>query len=152
DEQQQVELIRWEYQQRWRRGQRPRRTDYVARFPEYAKALGELSPRWDCPYCRQTDLPLEEEAEDGHCSRCGARVPLTELFALKEKGRGLDLREYRLLEPLGHGGMGEVYLSRDPGLDRPLALKVLKAEWQGQRELEQRFEVEARITASLQHP
>src|SRR5262249_54515576 len=48
--------------------------------------------------------------------------------------------------------MGEVYLSRDPGLDRPLALKVLLPKWQGNREMEARFEEEARITGSLQHP
>src|SRR5262249_27348049 len=61
-------------------------------------------------------------------------------------------RAYRLLERLGSGGMGEVYLSCDPGLDRVLALKVLRAEWQGDPEMERRFQAEARITGSLQHP
>ena len=64
----------------------------------------------------------------------------------------LDLRDYELLEQLGSGGMGEVYRSRDPGLGRDLALKVLRPELQGNREAEQRFEQEARITGSLQHP
>jgi tetratricopeptide (TPR) repeat protein len=67
-------------------------------------------------------------------------------------GVGLDLRTYQLLEPLGSGGVGEVYLSRDPGLDRLLALKVLRAEWQGNADMEWRFQAEARITGSLQHP
>jgi serine/threonine-protein kinase len=57
-----------------------------------------------------------------------------------------------LLERLGSGGMGEVYLSRDPGLDRLLAAKVLRAEWQGNPEMERRFQAEARITGSLQNP
>src|SRR5262249_37770778 len=61
-------------------------------------------------------------------------------------------RAYRLLERLGSGGMGEVYLSCDPGLDRVLALKVLRAEWQGNPDMERRFQAEARITGSLQHP
>ena len=64
----------------------------------------------------------------------------------------LDLRDYELLEQLGHGGMGEVYRSRDPGLGRDLALKVLRPEVQGNREMEHRFELEARITGLLQHP
>jgi serine/threonine-protein kinase len=64
----------------------------------------------------------------------------------------LDLRAYQLLERLGSGGIGEVYLSRDPGLDRLLALKVLRAEWQGDLDMERRFQAEARITGSLQHP
>jgi serine/threonine-protein kinase len=66
--------------------------------------------------------------------------------------KGLDLRDYELLDTLGRGGMGEVYRSRDPGLGRDLALKVLRPERQGDRRAEQRFEQEARITGSLQHP
>ena len=65
---------------------------------------------------------------------------------------GLDLRDYQLLGRLGQGGMGEVYLSRDPGLGRDLALKVLRPERQGDREAVFRFEQEARITGALQHP
>jgi serine/threonine-protein kinase len=65
---------------------------------------------------------------------------------------GLDLRDYALLETLGQGGMGEVYRSRDPGLNRDLALKVLRKKWQGHCEAEARFQQEAHITGSLQHP
>jgi serine/threonine-protein kinase len=48
--------------------------------------------------------------------------------------------------------MGEVYLSRDPGLGRDLALKVLAVRWRGDAEMARRFEQEARVTGSLQHP
>jgi tetratricopeptide (TPR) repeat protein len=152
DEARQVELIGWEYQQRWERGQRAARADYVERFPPLAVALAELRPRWSCPRCYQKGLALEEDAEAGACPRCQAVVPLAELFGPPRQPGGLDLRRYDLLRPLGRGGMGEVYLSRDPGLDRPLAVKVLRAELGGDRELERRFEAEARITGSLQHP
>jgi serine/threonine-protein kinase len=67
-------------------------------------------------------------------------------------GPQLDLRDYELLDLLGHGGIGEVYRSRDPGLGRDLALKVLRPQWQGRREVEYRLEQEAHITGSLQHP
>jgi tetratricopeptide (TPR) repeat protein len=64
----------------------------------------------------------------------------------------LDQRDYQLLEELGRGGMGEVHLSRDPGLDRPLALKVMRAELAGDAHQERRFAQEAHVTGSLQHP
>src|SRR5262249_17848464 len=44
---QQQELIRWEYQQRWKRGERAARRDYLGRFAEHAAALRDLVPRWN---------------------------------------------------------------------------------------------------------
>ena len=41
---------------------------------------------------------------------------------------GLSLGQYRIVRPLGRGGMGEVYLARHPRLPRRDALKVLSAE------------------------
>ncbi len=152
DAAQQQGLIRWEYQQRWKRGERAPRRAYLERFPEHAAALHDLAPRWNCPRCKEKGLPLDEAEESADCPRCGARLPLAEVFPPPGDASGLDLREYQLMDRLGGGGMGEVYLSRDPGLDRPLALKVLRPDWHGHRELERRFEEEARITGSLQHP
>jgi WD40 repeat protein/serine/threonine protein kinase len=64
----------------------------------------------------------------------------------------MDLRGYELIEPLGKGGMGEVYRSCDPALHRDLAIKVMAASLRGHAEGERRFLREARITGSLQHP
>ncbi|HYE86964.1 MAG TPA: protein kinase [Vicinamibacterales bacterium] len=52
----------------------------------------------------------------------------------------------------GHGGMGEVYLAHDPRLNRSVAIKILPAEWSRDRARRDRFEREARITSSLNHP
>jgi non-specific serine/threonine protein kinase len=52
---------------------------------------------------------------------------------------------------LGRGGMGVVYLGRDPKLNRKVAVKVLPSEWTGGERL-QRFEREARTAAQLSHP
>jgi len=56
---------------------------------------------------------------------------------------------YEIVRVLGQGGMGTVYLALDPGLRRQVALKVLRADSDDQRE---RFRREARIVARLQHP
>ncbi len=53
---------------------------------------------------------------------------------------------------LGQGGMGAVYLARDRQLDRPVALKVLPAEFASQPDLRERFLRETRTAASFSHP
>jgi serine/threonine-protein kinase len=59
---------------------------------------------------------------------------------------------YLLERQLGRGGMGAVYLARDRTLDRPVALKVLPAEFASQPDLRDRFLRETRVTAGFSHP
>ncbi|HUR32468.1 MAG TPA: protein kinase [Vicinamibacterales bacterium] len=65
---------------------------------------------------------------------------------------GTDLGPYRVLSRLGEGGMGEVYLARDTRLDRDVALKVLPQPFMDDAGRLARFEREARVLASLNHP
>jgi len=62
------------------------------------------------------------------------------------------LGPYRILAPLGAGGMGEVYRARDTRLDRDVALKVLPPDLAGDAMRQRRFEQEARTMAALNHP
>jgi len=65
---------------------------------------------------------------------------------------GTRLGPYRIEQPLGAGGMGEVYRAADTRLDRTVAIKVLPDHLAGDRELRERFEREARTVSSLNHP
>ena len=65
---------------------------------------------------------------------------------------GESLSFFEILESLGAGGMGDVYRARDTRLDREVALKVLPAEAAKDPERIQRFQHEARVLASLDHP
>ncbi|MGH3788497.1 MAG: serine/threonine-protein kinase [Pseudonocardiaceae bacterium] len=61
-------------------------------------------------------------------------------------------RRYRLGRRIAIGGMGEVWQAADTRLDRQVAVKVLKPELSGDAEFRHRFQTEARMTASLNHP
>ena len=56
---------------------------------------------------------------------------------------GTRLGPYEVLEPLGAGGMGEVYRATDTRLDRSVAVKVLPEEFAGDPQRRERFEREA---------
>src|SRR5437870_4503793 len=62
------------------------------------------------------------------------------------------LTHYRILSPLGAGGMGEVYRALDVRLDREVAIKVLPADFAKDADRLRRFEQEARATSALNHP
>jgi len=57
---------------------------------------------------------------------------------------GRTLSHYQVVSLLGAGGMGEVYLARDPRLDRTIALKILPGDLAADLDRMQRFEREAR--------
>src|SRR5437868_3926585 len=65
---------------------------------------------------------------------------------------GDKLGHYEILSLLGQGGMGEVYRARDITLKRDVALKVLPAAFLRDPERMARFQREAQVLASLDHP
>ena len=65
---------------------------------------------------------------------------------------GTKLGLYEILAPIGQGGMGEVYQARDSKLGREVAIKVLAEALRRDEERLARFEREARVLASLNHP
>jgi len=67
-------------------------------------------------------------------------------------GPGLRVGPYEIIGPLGAGGMAEVFRARDTRLGRDIALKVVNEVLSGDPELVRRFEQEARLAGSLNHP
>ncbi len=65
---------------------------------------------------------------------------------------GTSLSHCRIAEKLGQGGMGEVYRAEDTNLSRQVAIKVLPYEFAHDAEKLARFEREAKLLASLNHP
>ena len=65
---------------------------------------------------------------------------------------GLSLAQYRITAAIGAGGMGEVYRATDTKLGREVALKLLPEAFASDPERLARFEREAKLLASLNHP
>ena len=65
---------------------------------------------------------------------------------------GRTLGPYKVLEKIGHGGMGTVYKGLHKALDRHVAIKLLEAATQVDDSLTQRFQREAKAAAGLRHP
>lgn len=68
------------------------------------------------------------------------------------KGRGLMLGQYRLLERLGHGSMGQVYKAVHVAMGRLVAVRMLPHQQAADPEARTRFNREVRILAGLSHP
>jgi serine/threonine protein kinase len=77
---------------------------------------------------------------------------MTFLNEMNESGNGSLLNQYKILAPIGKGGMGEVFLAQDTKLDRKVALKILPSEFAANADRMNRFVREAKAASALNHP
>jgi serine/threonine protein kinase len=88
---------------------------------------------------------MGEDVQCGHCDEI-VSVPSSRLST------GSVIGDFALLEELGRGGMGVVYLAHQISLDRPAALKILQDSYANNAEFVVNFIKEARAAAKLNHP
>ena len=104
-------------------------------------------------FLRQLPTPLPEKPED--LARLLIQGELLTRFQadslLQGKYKGFHVGEYRVLQPLGAGGMAAVYLCQHPD-GRKVAVKVLAKERAEDSEIRKRFEREGRTVSALDHP
>jgi protein kinase-like protein len=77
---------------------------------------------------------------------------MVEAHGWSELAAGDEFAGYRIERRLGRGGMGILYLATEPGLERPVALKLIAPEAAADEVFAQRFAEESRIAASIEHP
>src|SRR6516165_8129031 len=71
---------------------------------------------------------------------------------LRTMSPGISVAHYRITTKLGEGGMGEVWRATDTKLERDVAIKVIPESFAHDAERMARFQREARVLASLNHP
>src|SRR5262245_28769407 len=107
-------------------------------------------------FSEQFPDPSELPTDPTECANALIQAGLLTTFQARQiligKYRGLVLGVYKILRPLGQGGMGVVYLGEHTSLQRRVALKVLPAKLAQDPVTVERFMREARATAALDHP
>ena len=106
--------------------------------------------------CLRCGVALSAGAIEGFCQRCLAVVAFAdggeEESASLTGARPSRLGAYELIEEIGRGGMGVVYRARQLGLDREVAVKVLRHGPFAEAKAVARFRREAAAAAGLRHP
>ena len=112
----------------------------------------------ECPKCH-----AENREDSRFCSSCAA--PLNQALPVQPSltktletpvrilnSGSLIAGKYKIIEEVGHGGMGVVYKAEDIKLKRSVALKFLPPHLMDSPELKERFLIEAQAAAALSHP
>src|SRR5438132_349573 len=145
---------------------RPKETDRPGQISDLFHAALVRAPGDRVAFLREAcggDEVLRQEIESLlACESASARfleTPAAEVIAGALGGApgrlqmvGRQLGSYTILAPLGAGGMGEVYRARDGKLGRDVAIKILPRSFSADPDRRARFEREARLLASLNHP
>ena len=109
--------------------------------PEKPPADGRFAPDPQQPEQQDT---VAFDLDEGSSSSVVSRPQTADEPVLPDR--------YALLEWIADGGMGEVYRACDLRLDRPVAVKIIRREFQNNQTVLKRFWDEARVTGRLQHP
>lgn len=129
-----LEVLAEEFVERYRNGERPPLSEYIARYPDLAAEIEELFPAL---LMMENLKPAEEEEAPKE-----RRLTSVEID---------QIGDFRIIREVGRGGMGIVYEAEQVSLGRHVALKVLPKELLGNSKQRSRFEREAKAAAKLHH-
>src|SRR2546426_10448816 len=137
----------------WRAGQTPRIEDQLEKIEAAARpALFKelLLAEWELAEERGTAI----KEEDYVARFAEFKDVIRELLEQRKPAARMPeaIAHYRILKPLGAGGMGEVFLAEDTKLDRQVALKLLPRDLASDPRRRQRFMPEAKAVSALNHP
>lgn len=135
DERETVDVVASEFVQRYRRGEFPSVTEYVAKYPEHADELNDLLPA----VAVMEQLKKKDQSHLELLERQAATLNLSRLG------------DFRIIREIGRGGMGVVYEAEQESLGRHVALKVLSPSTFGSGNAMARFRREAETVARLHH-
>ncbi|HUG69220.1 MAG TPA: serine/threonine-protein kinase [Pirellulaceae bacterium] len=148
-----AELVFQEFCLREEQGEKPRSDDFVEHFPTCAGALKKLFATYlkaasgELGGFDTVEFPSADSTLSGSQARAGE--------AAEGGGAGKDKRfgHYLIIDRIGYGAMGVVYLAKDTRLDRPVALKLPRFSASAVEDgLRTRFYREARAAAAINHP
>lgn len=134
------ELVKIDFERMWRSGEPVELRDYCERYPELT-----VNGQAPADLLAAIEEIQREPRETTASARPATPMRTGSIHLPKEFGR------YRIIRPLGRGGMGGVYLAKDVELDRHVALKVPRFQVDD-AELFERFAREARAAAAIEHP
>lgn len=158
------ELLSVEVFYRRQRGEEPTSEEYLARWPGYQSSIQRVFS--DSSQVSQEGVPGETTPggvpsgapqapgwfSDDPASAFVSKVTVENSLEGDALGAGVRFGEYRLVKPLGVGGMGQVWLAeQDVPVRRQVALKLIKADLKS-REILARFAAERQALALMDHP
>ena len=124
----------------------------LERSPEARRAFLDKACGEDAELRRQVETLLSQDEQAGSFLEKPALADAAVTPTARGSLVGRQFGPYRILSSLGAGGMGEVYRARDSKLGRDVAIKTLPPEFARDSDRIARFQREAKLLASLNHP
>ena len=124
----------------------------LEREPEARQAFLDVACSGDTDLRREVESLLSKAEQAGSFLERPALEDVTVTLTVAGSLLGREFGPYRIVSPLGAGGMGEVYRAHDSKLGRDVAIKTLPREFARDPERLARLRREARTLASLNHP
>lgn len=122
-----------------------------ADFVELVRKSGLAEDRLD-GWLKDNALPPQAQATAAKLVQDGLITPFHAKHMLTGKCKGFILGQYKVLDQIGAGGMGVVFVAEHLTMKRQVAIKVLPSDKAKDEEARERFYREARIVAALDHP